>query len=163
MEIREQVIAVVEPLVGERGAELVDVEVRHEGHGRVVRVLVDRQGGIDLDSLSQISREISDHLDVAEPLPGHYTLEVSSPGIDRPLRTPGHFVRYVGKKVRVRSRVPLDDQRNFVGTLETVTADAVTIRREGGGESTIQFSNIEKANYEHEFSAVDFGKRAVPR
>ena len=163
MEIREQVIGLVEPLLDEQGAELVDVEVRFEGRGQVVRVLVDRQGGIDLDSLSRLSREISDHLDVAEPLPGRYTLEVSSPGIDRPLRRPEHFARYVGKKVRVRSHLPLEGQRNFVGTLETVTSGGVTLRREGGGESYIEFTNIEKANYEHEYSAADFGKRAVPR
>jgi ribosome maturation factor RimP len=162
MEIRNKVIALVEPVLAEQGLELVDVEHRREGHGQVVRLLVDRQGGVDLDTLSRLSRELSVLLDVEEPVPGPYTLEVSSPGMHRPLRNPAHFVPYLGKRVRIRSRVPLDGQRNFCGTLATVTGGGVTLQLDGGANTYIEFSNIEKANYEHEFSAADFGKRAVP-
>ncbi|MGH7898692.1 MAG: ribosome maturation factor RimP, partial [Candidatus Binatia bacterium] len=105
-------LELVEPVLMERGLELVDVEQRAEGRGQVVRLLVDREGGVDLDELSRLSRELSDLLDVEEPLPGSYTLEVSSPGINRPLRKTEHFVRYIGKKVRVRSREPGGGQRN---------------------------------------------------
>jgi ribosome maturation factor RimP len=163
MEIRNKVIALVEPVLAEQGLELVDVEHRREGHGQVVRLLVDRQGGVDLDTLSRLSRELSVLLDVEEPVPGPYTLEVSSPGMHRPLRKPAHFVPYLGKRVRIRVRVPLDGQRNFCGTLATVTGGGVTLQLDGGPETYFEFSNIEKANYEHEFSAADFGKRAVPR
>lgn len=163
MEIRNKVITLVEPVLAEQGIELVDVEHRCEGRGQVVRLLVDRHGGVDLDTLSRLSRELSVLLDVEEPVPGPYTLEVSSPGIHRPLRKPEHFVAYLGKRVRIRSHVPLGGQRNFCGTLATVTAGGVTLRVDGGPETYIEFSNIEKANYEHEFSAADFGKRAVPR
>jgi ribosome maturation factor RimP len=187
MEIRNKVIALVEPVLAEQGLELVDVEHRREGRGQVVRLLVDRKGGVDLDTLSRLSRELSVLLDVEEPVPGSYALELSSPGIHRPLRKPEHFVPYLGKRVRIRSRVALDGQRNFCGTLATITGGGVTLRLDGGSERTlcvpmptdgrpgpsrpegakteiyIEFSNIEKANYEHEFSAADFGKRAVPR
>jgi ribosome maturation factor RimP len=163
MEIRNKVIALVEPVLAEQGLELVDVEHRREGHGQVVRLLVDRHGGVDLDTLSRLSRELSILLDVDELVPGPYTLEVSSPGIHRPLRKPEHFVPYIGKRVRIRSRASLDGQRNFCGTLTTVTGGGVTLQLDGGPETYFEFSNIEKANYEHEFSAADFGKRAVPR
>lgn len=163
MEIRERVIALVEPLLAEQGLELVDVEHRREGRGQVVRLLVDRLGGIDLESLSRLSRECSDLFDGEETIPGSYTLEVSSPGMHRPLRKPAHFEKYVGKKVRVRSRVPIDNRQNFLGVLEAVTADGVTLRVDGVQETAIEFANIDKANYEHEFSAADFGKRGEPR
>jgi ribosome maturation factor RimP len=110
-----------------------------------------------------LSRELSVLFDVEEPIPGPYTLEVSSPGIDRPLRKPDHFVRYLGKRVRLRSHAPLNGQRNFSGTLATVTAGGVTLRSESGAETYIEFSNVEKANYEHEYSPADFAKRSLPR
>ncbi len=163
MEIRDRVITLVEPILAEQGLELVDVEHRREGHGQVVRLLVDREGGVDLETLSRLSRELSDVLDGEEPIPGTYTLEVSSPGIHRPLRRPEHFVGYLGKKVRVCCRAPQNGQRNFLGTLAAVTAGGVTLRSDGGAESYIEFANIDKANYEHEFTAADFGKRAVLR
>jgi ribosome maturation factor RimP len=165
MEIRQRVIELVEPVLMERGLELVEVEQRPEGRGQVLRLLVDREGGVDLEELSRLSRELSDLFDVEEPVPGAYTLEVSSPGINRPLRKPEHFVRYVGKRVRLRSHDPVGGQRNFVGTLTTVTAGGITLRGDTGSELTILFSNLDKANYEHEFTAADFAKRAtnVPR
>jgi ribosome maturation factor RimP len=163
METRDKVIALVEPVLNEQGLELIDVERRNEGRGQVVRLLVDREGGVDLDALSRLSREFSDLLDVEDVVPGSYTLEVSSPGIDRPLRKPEHFARYVGKKVRIRVRVPLNGQRNFVGVLDAVTQAGVTLRGDAGVETHVEFSNIEKANYEHEYSAADFGKRALSR
>jgi ribosome maturation factor RimP len=165
MEIRQRVIELVEPVLMERGLELVEVEQRPEGRGQVLRLLVDREGGVDLEELSRLSRELSDLFDVEEPVPGAYTLEVSSPGINRPLRKPEHFVRYIGKRVRLRSHEPVGGQRNFVGTLTTVTAGGITLRSDTGSELTILFSNLDKANYEHEFTAADFAKRAtnVPR
>jgi len=163
MESRDKLIAIVEPILAAEGLELVDVEHRREGHGQVVRLLVDRAGGVDLGTLSRLSRELSVLFDVEEPIAGAYTLEVSSPGIHRPLRRPEHFARYIGKKVRVRCLTPIDGQRNFLGTLATVAAGGVTVQDDRGVETFVDFANIDKANYEHEFSAADFGKRAVPQ
>jgi ribosome maturation factor RimP len=148
----------VEPVLREQGLELVDLELHPEGHGQILRLLVDREGGIDLEALSRLSRELSDLLDVSEPIHGRYTLEVSSPGMNRPLTKPEHFVRFLGTKARIRTAEPIDGQRNFLGTISAVTAGGVTVRIESGAETYIPFSNIEKANYEHDFSAADFGR-----
>ena len=161
METRQKVTEVIEPVLREQGLELVDLEFRQEGRGQTLRLLVDREGGVDLDTLSRLSRELADLLDVAEPIAGRYTLEVSSPGINRPLTRPEHFVRYQGKKARIRTAQPIDGQRNFVGEILAVTAAGATIAAEPAGEIYIPFSNIEKANYEHEFSAADFSRSKV--
>jgi len=163
MENRDKVIALVEPILAEQGLELVDVELRREGRGQMLRLLVDRDGGVDLEGLSSLSRELSVRLDVEEPITGPYTLEVSSPGINRPLRKPEHFLRYVGKRVRLRSHVPVNGQRNFSGTLVGAAAGGVTVRSESGVDTYVEFSNVEKANYEHEYSAKDFAKRSASR
>ncbi len=149
---------IVEPVLREQGLELVDLEFRPEGHGQTLRLLVDRDGGIDLEALSRLSRELSDLLDVTEVIVGRYTLEVSSPGINRPLTRPEHFILYQGKKARIRTAQPIDGQRNFVGEILAVTASGMTVAAEPAGEVYIAFSNIEKANYEHEFSAADFSR-----
>ncbi|MEA2624945.1 MAG: ribosome maturation factor RimP [Candidatus Binatota bacterium] len=148
----------VEPVLSQRGLELIDVEHHPQGGTQLLRVLVDREGGVDLEELSRLSRELSDLLDVEGPIPGRYTLEVSSPGINRPLVRPEHFVRFVGKRVRIRSLEPISGQRNFVATLSSVTAGGLNLSDESGRELYVSFSNIDKANYEHEFSPADFGK-----
>ncbi len=160
MEIKDKVMQLAEPVLREQGLELVDVEHHGGDRGQVIRLLVDREGGVDLGALADVSREISNLLDVAEIVPGRYTLEVSSPGISRPLRKPEHFVRYLERRVRVRSHQPQEGQRNFVGVLSTVTAGAITLRLDSGAYVTIPFADVDKANYEHEFSPADFGKRA---
>ena len=150
----------VEPVLEGRGLELVDVEWRREASGAVLRLLVDRQGGADLDELSKLSRECADLLDVEEIVPGSYTLEVSSPGINRPLRKPDHFKPYLEKRVRVRTVEAIDGQRNFIGRLRDVSHAGILLDDATGKEVSIPFPLIEKANYEHEFSAADFAKRA---
>jgi ribosome maturation factor RimP len=153
----------VEPILADHGLELVDAEWRREAHGQVVRLFVDREGGIDLEALSALSRELSDHLDAIDFIEGAYTLEVSSPGINRPLRKPEHFRGYVGQKVRVRTVEPIRGQRNFLGRLRHVTPESIVLEGPDGAEIAVSFSDIERANYEHEFSAADFGGRREPR
>jgi ribosome maturation factor RimP len=143
---------IAEPLVAEEGMEIVDIECRYEGRarGKVLRVYLDKPGSPDLDELSRVSRQLSDLLDVHDPIDGPYTLEVSSPGINRPLKRPEHFARYVGKRIRVRTREPLSGRRSFLGRLTAV---------EGGGlemevdRATVKipFALVEKANYEHDW------------
>jgi ribosome maturation factor RimP len=163
VETKEEILRLAEPILRDRGLELVDVEFRREAHGQVVRLLVDAPGGVDVEALSDLSREVSDHLDVADVVGGPFTLEVSSPGINRPLTRPQHFVQYRGKKVRIRTVEPIDGQRNFVGRLLAVETGAVRLANEAAADAevTIPFTKVEKANYEHEFSAADFGKRGA--
>jgi ribosome maturation factor RimP len=147
---------VAEPLVAQEGLEIVDVEYRREGRGMVLRLFLDRQGGSDepgrgvtLDDLGRVSRQLGDLLDVADAVPGSYTLEASSPGINRRLRVPEQFRRYLGKRVRVRSATPQNGRRTFVGVLEAVEEAEITVR-EGESSYVIPLTEITKANYEPE-------------
>ena len=142
------------PLVENEGMEIVDIELRHEGgrSGRVLRLFLDKAGGPTLDDLSRVSRQLSDLLDARDVVAGDYTLEVSSPGINRPLRRPEHFAHYVGKRVRIRTRDLIGGRRSFFGTLQEVAEGKITVAQDGA-RYDIPFSSIEKSNYEHDWSA----------
>jgi len=150
--VAERVWAVAEPLVTHEGLEIVDVEFRRESRGTVLRLYLDRcggVGGVSLDDLTRVSRQLGDVLDVHNAVPGSYQLEVSSPGINRRLRRPDHFQRYLGKKVRVRTAGPLDGRRAFMGVLEAVDADGIVVET-ADGTHAIRFAEIAQANYESE-------------
>ena len=136
------------------GMEVVDVELRPEGsrRGRVLRLYLDKHGGPNIDELGRISRQLSELLDTQDIVQGSYTLEVSSPGINRPLKKPEHFQRFIGKRVRVRTGDMIEGRRSFLGILHEVTGDRIKIEVEGK-QYEIPFSMIEKSNYEHDWSA----------
>jgi ribosome maturation factor RimP len=142
------------PLVESEGMEIVDIDFRHEGSrgGRVLRLYLDKEGGPNMDDLSRVSRQLSELLDAQDTIDGAYTLEVSSPGINRPLKKPAHFARFVGKRIRVRTRDLIDGRRSFLGILGQVVEDSVILTQEGK-RYQIPFSMIEKSNYEHDWSA----------
>jgi ribosome maturation factor RimP len=142
------------PLAQAEGMEIVDIEFRHEGSrgGRVLRLYMDKQGGPNVDDLSRVSRQLSEVLDVQDTIDGAYILEVSSPGINRPLRRPEHFSRFVGKRIRIRTRDLIDGRRSFLGILDEIAGGSVRLTQEGK-QYWIPFSMIEKSNYEHDWSA----------
>jgi ribosome maturation factor RimP len=142
------------PLAEGEGMEIVDIEFRPEGTrgGRVLRLYMDKEGGPSVDDLSRVSRRLSDLLDSEDAIAGAYTLEVSSPGINRPLKRPEHFARFVGKRIRVRTRDMIEGRRSFVGILGQVLGDSVILTQEGK-QYQIPFSMIDKSNYEHDWSA----------
>ena len=143
------------PLAVNEGLEIVDIELKHEGGrgGRVLRVYMDKEGGPSIDELSRVSRGLSDLLDEHdEVVAGTYTLEVSSPGINRPLKRPEHFSRFVGKKIRVRTRDLINGRRAFLGELLEVSAEKIAVSQDGA-RWEIPFSQIDKSNYEHDWSA----------
>jgi ribosome maturation factor RimP len=142
------------PLAQAEGMELVDIEFRHEGSrgGRVLRLYVDKQGGPNVDDLTRVSRQLSEVLDAQDTIDGAYTLEVSSPGINRPLKKPEHFSRFVGKRIRIRTRDLIEGRRSFLGILDEVAGNSVRLTQEGK-QYWIPFSMIEKSNYEHDWSA----------
>jgi len=142
------------PLVKSEGMEIVDIEFRYEGSrgGKVLRLYLDKEGGPNVDDLSRVSHQLSELLDTQEVVPGTYTLEVSSPGINRPLKRPEHFARFVGKRIRVRTRDSIDGRRSFLGTLQEVLENQITLKQEGA-QYQIPFAVIEKSNYEHDWSA----------
>jgi ribosome maturation factor RimP len=142
------------PLAETQGLEIIDIELRREGSrtGRVLRLYLDKEGGPNMDNLSQVSRELSALLDVHDVVEGAYTLEVSSPGINRPLKRPEHFKRFIGKRVRVRTRDWVQGRRSFLGPLLDVMSDKIAVNQDGT-RIEIPFAVIEKSNYEHDWSA----------
>jgi ribosome maturation factor RimP len=136
--------AVVRPVVEAAGLELVDVTFRREAGRRILRVTVDREEGVDLDTIAGTSERLSRRLDLEEFAPGPYTLEVSSPGVERPLRRPEEFVRRVGDKVKVRTTEPIEGARNHAGVLVAADDDGVTIATERG-ERTLRYGDISSA------------------
>jgi ribosome maturation factor RimP len=157
---------VAEPIALEAGLELVDVEHRREGHGTVLRLLIDRPGGVSLDELTAVSRQVSDVLDAhTDVVPGAYTLEVSSPGVNRPLTRPAHFEAYRGKRVHVRTRAPIGDRHSFRGVLAEVTPSEIVVTGDDQQRHTIPFEEIAHANYQHEFPspAKAPGRRGLGR
>src|SRR5580704_8963916 len=111
------------PLLEDRGLDLVDVVLR----GGELEVFVDREGGVDLEALSDATRAVSAALDEIDPIPGRYTLSVSSPGLERRLRTPSHFHRAVGETVTLRVHAGTDEVRRVSGTLEAADATGCTL------------------------------------
>ena len=142
------------PLAAGEGLEIVDIELKHEGSrsGRVLRLYLDKEGGPNMDELSRVSRGMSDLLDVNDVVEGAFTLELSSPSVNRPLQRPEHFARFVGKKVRVRTREMINGRRSFLGSLLEVTLDKIAVNQDGA-RWEIPFALIEKSNYEHDWSA----------
>jgi ribosome maturation factor RimP len=139
-ELKKLLASTVAPV----GLEVLDVEVRP---GRV-RVVVDSPGGAQLDAIAEATRAVSAALDAHDPLPGHsYTLEVSSPGVERPLRTPGHFARAVGETVTVRTLEGAEGERRFTGNLASADDEGFVLTGEGLGETGRRFAyaQIERA------------------
>jgi ribosome maturation factor RimP len=131
------------PLLEARGLDLIDVEL----HGSELTVFVDRQGGVNLDELGSAAREVSDALDEIDPMPGRYTLSVSSPGLERRLRTPAHFARAVGEAVTIRILAGTADVRRVSGTLESADDTGCTLVSADlpDGSLRIAYDEIERA------------------
>jgi len=129
----DELAKLLEPTVERLGYELVDLEARLGGKGGLVRVFIDKPEGIDLDDCETVSRAVSALLDVEDPVPGNYNLEVSSPGLDRKLTKVEHFQRFEGEIVKVQMRFPIEGRRRFRGTL--VSSDDENIVVEVDGES----------------------------
>ena len=125
--LRERLIALIEPVLARAGYELVELEYTSGRAHAVVRLYIDREGGVTLDDCTQVSRELSAVLDVEDPIPSAYTLEVSSPGFDRVLRTQAHFGRFVGSRVFVELKEPRAGRRRYTGTLLTVDESGIAL------------------------------------
>ncbi len=155
-DVVKQVEHFAKPLVSSLGMELVEIEFKREGRTMVLRLYIDREGGVSLDDCAAVSRELSAVLDVEETVPGKYTLEVSSPGLNRPLKTLEDYQRYTGRLIKIKTREPLaDDQGNlrktFLGELEGIEGDFVRMRLREGQKARIPLDSVAKANLEFEF------------
>lgn len=145
MEVREEVRRLAEPLAEEAGYELVDVEHAVTGRSRVIRVLIDKPGGITVGDCAQFSRRLSDGLDMNQIVPGRYQLEVSSPGLERPLRTLEAVARFAGQRAAVTTHEPRDGRRNWEGILVGPEGDRVGLLVDEGGEHWFGWSEVKAA------------------
>jgi len=149
----DAVRAVAERVTSAHGYELVDVEMARAKGGHFVRLYVDKPGGIGLDDLKSVSEEVSAILDAEDPIDSSYTLEVSSPGLDRPLKTQADYARFVGRLVKLSSYELVDGRRHWSGRLEAVEAGVLSVRleKEGGALARIPFEKIAHGRLEVEF------------
>ncbi len=152
-EILEQVRRIAAPLAASEGLELLDVELGGPGGRQTLRLFIDKAGGVSLEDCTAVSRAVSAALDVEDPIQGAYDLEVSSPGLDRPLRTPEHFRKFAGEKVRVRTFGPVpecDNRKTFVGILKGYEDGKVAVDVDGT-LFHVPHGQISKANVEPVF------------
>jgi len=127
MTLIDRVHELIEPIVAAESAEIYDIDYA----GGILRVLIDHEGGINVDRLRRVSRAISRLFDEVDPIPGRYTLEVSSPGLERPLRTAAHFAAVIGSEVKVKTSVEIDGRRRFVGVVESSGSDGFEMSHDG--------------------------------
>jgi len=146
----ERVRSLVAPIVADLSLDLYDVEYR----GGTLKVTIDTRpgspGGVNLDEIALVTRLLGKELDQHDPIPGHYTLEVSSPGLERPLRTPAHFQREVGKTVTIRLRDTVNTDRRLQGVLASADERAATVlldepAADGSTERTVTYDQIDRA------------------
>jgi ribosome maturation factor RimP len=143
-DIIKQVEALAEPLCDSEGLELVHVEYQRESAGRILRLYIDRAGGVTLDDCVNVSRQLNDLLDVYLDGIGSYNLEVTSPGPERPLSKPKDYERFKGRRAKIKTWQPINDQKNFTGIILGAAADQIKL---SSNEKTvvIPFGDISKA------------------
>ena len=144
METTARVRLLVEPLVDEVGASLYDIEYA----GGILRITVEQEGGVGIDTIGKLTRKISHLFDEEDPMPGAYTLEVSSPGLERPLRTPEHFAGAVGSVVAIKTKPGVEGDRRLKGTLVAADESTATLAladAEPGATRVLALDDIEKA------------------
>jgi ribosome maturation factor RimP len=147
--MRDALMRLLEPPIEALNYELVDVEFAQAGRGGVLRIFIDRRAedsslGITVDDCANVSHAVSQVLEIEDPIKGHYTLEVSSPGFDRILRTRAHFERFVGERIFAELKLPIDGRRRFVGVLKSIAEDAVVVEVDGKAHS-LPLERIQKA------------------
>jgi ribosome maturation factor RimP len=134
--MRDALMRLLEPPIEALGYELVDIEFARAAGGAVLRIFIDRPkneagDGVTVDDCARVSHAVSQVLETQDPIKGHYTLEVSSPGFDRILRTRAHFERFLGERVFAELKLPMDGRRRFVGALTSVLGDRIVLDVDG--------------------------------
>jgi len=138
------------PAVEEVGKELLGIEFISAGQHSVLRVFIDHENGIDVDDCAEVSRQVGALLDVEDPISTEYSLEVSSPGLDRPLFTLAQYQAVIGETVNVKLSIPLNGRRKFKGILESIENDTLIVMLDGEDYELV-ISNIDKGNLVHNF------------
>jgi ribosome maturation factor RimP len=149
-EIIDRIWAIADPILLNEGMELVEIEYRREARGWVLRFYIDKKGGVTIDDCTRFSQEVESILDVEDFISTPYTLEVSSPGLTRCLKTEKDFVRYCDHLIKVKTFNPIENRRQFRGKLLKFSENRIEIETEAG-IFQIPLSNVAKANLEIEF------------
>lgn len=158
--IVERIRPTCEQVVELRGLELVDITLRREVGGRILRLLVERPGGdVNLEDISTVSEQVSRALDLEDPIEGAYTLEVASPGIERPLVRPADYARFEGRQVKVRTTHPIEGRRNFKGHLIRSGDETFVLDLEESGAVEIPYTSVSKANLVADWAQELKGRR----
>ena len=147
--MHDALIRLLEPPIEALGFELVDVEFAREGRGGVLRIFIDRRAedsaaAVTVDDCARASHAVSEVLEIHDPIKGHYTLEVSSPGFDRILRTRAHFERFVGERIFAELKLPIEGRRRFIGLLKSVSSDTIVVEVDGKA-CALPLDRIQKA------------------
>ena len=148
-EIVDRVRSMVDSILLNEEMELVDIEYRRESKGWILRLILDKEGGVTLDNCTRVSQEVGRNLDVEDFIQTPYTLEVSSPGLTRPLKTEKDFMKYCNRLIKVKTVDPVENRRQFKGELLGVSQGQIEIKVEGE-VFQISLSNVAKANLEIE-------------
>ncbi|OOF43287.1 ribosome maturation factor RimP [Rodentibacter trehalosifermentans] len=143
--LEENLKAMLEGTVEDLGCELWGIECQRTGRFMTVRLFIDKEGGVTVDDCADVSRQVSAILDVEDPIADKYNLEVSSPGLDRPLFTLNQYERYIGEDIAIHLRIPVMDRRKWQGKLARIENDMLILTVEGQ-EQVFVFGNIQKAN-----------------
>lgn len=148
--VTESIEELVTPVIIENHLELVDVDYKKEGKNWFLRIFIDKEGGVTVDDCTQVSRHIEDLIDVEEVVPTSYVLEVSSPGLDRPLKKAKDFLRFKGKRAHITTYTPIHQQKNFKGTIRDFQKDILFLDIDNQSVE-IPRNQIAKARLEIEF------------
>jgi ribosome maturation factor RimP len=143
--VHDQLQAIIAPAIEALGFELLGIEYLAQGRHSLLRLYIDSESGIDVDDCATVSHQVSAVLDVEDPIHGEYTLEVSSPGLDRPLFSLEHYQRFLGEMVKLRLHMAVEGRRKFTGLLKAAEGDEICVEVDGE-EYHIPIDNIEKAN-----------------
>ena len=162
MDQLERIRGVTERVAASEGMEVVDVELHGRGRGAMVRIFLDKPGGVTHGDCQAVSRQVGMILDVEEVMPASYTLEVSSPGLDRRLTRPADFERFAGQQVRIEMEFPIDGQRRFQGRLVGMENGAVLVQLETGQMAAMPHAQIRRANLVPVFPMPGLQKKVNP-
>ncbi len=151
--MRDALMRLIEPVIEALDYELVDIEYARAGRGGVLRIFIDRRAGdrgarsdpgISVDDCARVSHAVSELLEVEDPIKGHYTLEVSSPGFDRILRKRAHFDRFIGERIFAELKLPINGRRRYVGVLKSIAGDSIVVEVDGQAHD-LPLERIQKA------------------
>lgn len=150
--VKERLAELAGPVAGQLGVEIVDIELAGNARRTVVRIFLDKPGGVTLEDCTHFSRALSAMLDVEDPIKAKYVLEVSSPGLDRPLKTKKDFQRSIGKLARMVTKEKIAGESFLVGRIQAVDEHTIAVLVDGSKEVRIPFEQISKARLEIELS-----------